>query len=95
MFCFFWPKLNALTCCAIRTATYFDGLWSFISNITLLQVIRTLDPKHISGAAPEVQALRNQLQEKDRLIEHLEVSFWTFGFQQPQSLCACITADGT
>ncbi|XP_064625842.1 protein Hook homolog 3-like [Lineus longissimus] len=35
-------------------------------------VIRTLDPKQNPGAAPEVQALRNQLQDKDRLIEHLE-----------------------
>jgi len=35
-------------------------------------VIKTLDPKHNSGPAPEVQALRNQLQEKDRLLDHLE-----------------------
>ncbi|XP_074642700.1 protein Hook homolog 3-like isoform X2 [Tubulanus polymorphus] len=35
-------------------------------------VIRTLDPKFNPSATPEVQALRNQLQEKDRLIEHLE-----------------------
>ncbi|XP_077981003.1 protein Hook homolog 3-like isoform X2 [Glandiceps talaboti] len=35
-------------------------------------VIRTLDPKQNPGAAPEVQALRNQLSEKQKLIEHLE-----------------------
>ncbi|XP_070564439.1 protein Hook homolog 3-like isoform X3 [Ptychodera flava] len=35
-------------------------------------VIRTLDPKQNPGAAPEVQALRNQLSEKHKLIEHLE-----------------------
>lgn len=35
-------------------------------------VIRTLDPKHNQGSGVEVQALKNQLQEKERLIEHLE-----------------------
>nr|XP_006824324.1 PREDICTED: protein Hook homolog 3-like [Saccoglossus kowalevskii] len=35
-------------------------------------VIRTLDPKQNPGAAPEVQALKNQLTEKQKLIEHLE-----------------------
>ena len=32
-----------------------------------------MDPKHASSG-PEVQALRNQLQEKERHIEQLEVS---------------------
>ena len=32
-----------------------------------------MDPKH-AGSGPEVQALRNQLQEKERHIEQLEVS---------------------
>ncbi|XP_033124508.1 protein Hook homolog 3-like isoform X2 [Anneissia japonica] len=35
-------------------------------------VIRTLDPKHNPGSAPEIQALKNQLQEKQRTIELLE-----------------------
>ncbi len=32
-----------------------------------------MDPKH-AGSGPELQALRNQLQEKERHIEQLEVS---------------------
>ncbi|XP_062844763.1 protein Hook homolog 3 [Trichomycterus rosablanca] len=35
-------------------------------------VIRTLDPKQNQGSAPEVQALKNQLQEKDRMLHSLE-----------------------
>ncbi|XP_078532464.1 protein Hook homolog 3 isoform X1 [Lissotriton helveticus] len=35
-------------------------------------VIRTLDPKQNQGSAPEVQALKNQLQERDRTIHTLE-----------------------
>lgn len=35
-------------------------------------VIKTLDPKQNPNAAPEVSALRSQLNEKDRLIETLE-----------------------
>ena len=35
-------------------------------------VIKTLDPKQNPNAAPEMNALRNQLTEKDRLIENLE-----------------------
>ncbi|XP_072619459.1 protein Hook homolog 3 isoform X3 [Vulpes vulpes] len=35
-------------------------------------VIRTLDPKQNQGAAPEIQALKNQLQERDRLFHSLE-----------------------
>ena len=35
-------------------------------------VIKTLDPKQNPNAAPEMSALRNQLGEKDRLIETLE-----------------------
>lgn len=38
-----------------------------------LQVIRTLDPKQNQGSGPEVQALKNQLQEKDRMLLSLEV----------------------
>uniref|UniRef100_A0A8C1U339 Hook C-terminal domain-containing protein n=1 Tax=Cyprinus carpio TaxID=7962 RepID=A0A8C1U339_CYPCA len=37
-------------------------------------VIKTLDPKQKSSAPPaEVQVLKNQLTEKDRKIQHLEV----------------------
>uniref|UniRef100_A0A8C7EZW7 Protein Hook homolog 3 n=1 Tax=Oncorhynchus kisutch TaxID=8019 RepID=A0A8C7EZW7_ONCKI len=35
-------------------------------------VIRTLDPKQNQGSAPEVQALKNQLQEKERMLHSLE-----------------------
>lgn len=36
-------------------------------------VIRTLDPKHNTASSSEVQILRNQLQEKTKIIEHLEM----------------------
>ncbi|KAL9950637.1 hypothetical protein ACROYT_G043164 [Oculina patagonica] len=35
-------------------------------------VIKTLDPKQNTGSQPEVQLLKNQVQEKDKIIEHLE-----------------------
>ncbi|KAJ3605457.1 hypothetical protein NHX12_027503 [Muraenolepis orangiensis] len=35
-------------------------------------VIRTLDPKQNQGSGPEVLALKNQLQEKDRMLHSLE-----------------------
>ncbi|XP_030673070.1 protein Hook homolog 3 isoform X3 [Nomascus leucogenys] len=38
-------------------------------------VIRTLDPKQNQGAAPEIQALKNQLQERDRLFHSLEKEY--------------------
>lgn len=39
-----------------------------------LQVIRTLDPKQNQGSGPEVQALKNQLQEKEKMLHSLEVT---------------------
>lgn len=36
-------------------------------------MIRTLDPKQNQGSGPEVQALKNQLQEKERMLHTLEV----------------------
>lgn len=51
-----------------------------VMGTCLLQVIRTLDPKQNQGSGPEVQALKNQLQEKDRMLHSLEVikcSSWT------------------
>uniref|UniRef100_A0A672ZMP8 Protein Hook homolog 3 n=1 Tax=Sphaeramia orbicularis TaxID=375764 RepID=A0A672ZMP8_9TELE len=36
-------------------------------------VIRTLDPKQNQGSGPEVQALKNQLQEKERMLHSLEM----------------------
>lgn len=36
-------------------------------------MIRTLDPKQNQGSGPEVQALKNQLQEKERMLHSLEV----------------------
>ncbi|XP_051785740.1 protein Hook homolog 3 isoform X2 [Erpetoichthys calabaricus] len=38
-------------------------------------VIRTLDPKQNQGSAPEVQALKNQLQERERMIHCLEKEY--------------------
>ncbi|XP_068032986.1 protein Hook homolog 3 isoform X4 [Anomalospiza imberbis] len=38
-------------------------------------VIRTLDPKQNQGAAPEIQALKNQLQERDRMLHSLEKEY--------------------
>ncbi|XP_060263047.1 protein Hook homolog 3 isoform X2 [Ovis aries] len=38
-------------------------------------VIRTLDPKQNQGAAPEIQALKNQLQERDRQFHSLEKEY--------------------
>lgn len=35
-------------------------------------VIKTLDPKQNQGSQPEIQLLKNQVQEKDKVIEHLE-----------------------
>ncbi|KAM3599941.1 uncharacterized protein V6R79_014134 [Siganus canaliculatus] len=35
-------------------------------------VIRTLDPKQNQGSGPEVQALKNQLQERERMLHSLE-----------------------
>ncbi|TKC35118.1 hypothetical protein EI555_020580, partial [Monodon monoceros] len=38
-------------------------------------VIRTLDPKQNQGAAPEIQALKNQLHERDRQFHSLEKEY--------------------
>lgn len=38
-------------------------------------VIRTLDPKQNQGSAPEVQALKNQLQERERMFHSLEKEY--------------------
>ncbi|XP_060619670.2 protein Hook homolog 3 isoform X2 [Anolis sagrei] len=38
-------------------------------------VIRTLDPKQNQGSAPEIQALKNQLQERERMFHSLEKEF--------------------
>ena len=35
-------------------------------------VIKTLDPKHNPAAAPEINILRAQLSEKDKVIDELE-----------------------
>uniref|UniRef100_A0A672JK33 Calponin-homology (CH) domain-containing protein n=1 Tax=Salarias fasciatus TaxID=181472 RepID=A0A672JK33_SALFA len=50
-------------------------------------VIRTLDPKQNQGSGPEVQALKNQLQEKDRMLHSLEVNpFLCFGRDHEEKL---------
>ena len=46
----------------------------FLTSTLLLQVIHSLDPKKNLGTGPEVLALKNQLSEKERLIEHMEVT---------------------
>ncbi|KAF4533458.1 hypothetical protein B566_EDAN001185 [Ephemera danica] len=38
-------------------------------------VIKSLDPKQSNGSSPEVADLRNQLQEKERIIENLEKEY--------------------
>ncbi|XP_030639800.1 protein Hook homolog 3 [Chanos chanos] len=38
-------------------------------------VIRTLDPKQNQGSAPEVQVLKNQLQERERMLHSLEKEY--------------------
>ncbi|XP_075050639.1 protein Hook homolog 3 isoform X1 [Mixophyes fleayi] len=38
-------------------------------------VIRTLDPKQNQGTGPEIQALKNQLQERDKMFHSLEKEF--------------------
>ena len=38
-------------------------------------VIKTLDPKHNPGLVPDVATLRQQLRDKERHIEQLEVVF--------------------
>ncbi|XP_066460591.1 protein Hook homolog 3 isoform X1 [Eleutherodactylus coqui] len=38
-------------------------------------VIRTLDPKQNQGTGPEIQALKNQLQEKDKMFHSLEKEY--------------------
>ncbi|XP_071207600.1 protein Hook homolog 3-like isoform X1 [Salvelinus alpinus] len=38
-------------------------------------VIRTLDPKQNQGSAPEVQTLKNQLQERERMLHSLEKDY--------------------
>ncbi|KAM8960433.1 protein Hook homolog 3 [Pelodytes ibericus] len=38
-------------------------------------VIRTLDPKQNQGSGPEIQALKNQLQERDKMFLSLEKEF--------------------
>ena len=35
-------------------------------------VIKTLDPKHNPSAAPEINILRAQISEKDKVIDELE-----------------------
>lgn len=42
--------------------------------VFIVQVIKTLDPKQPPlTVSPDVQALKNQLTERDRKIQHLEV----------------------
>lgn len=53
-------------------------LQDLIKLFFFLQVIRTLDPKQNQGAAPEIQALKNQLQERDRMFHSLEVVILMF-----------------
>lgn len=68
------------------------------------QVIKTLDPKLPVNSSPDIRALKNQLSEKERKIQHLEVNsciwtsngrWWRRGshvkriFYQPASACFC------
>jgi len=43
-------------------------------SVFCLQVIKTLDPKQQPAtASPDIEAMKNQLTEKERKIQHLEV----------------------
>lgn len=55
---------------------------SVVLEISVLcsQVIKTLDPKQPVNSAPDIQALKNQLSEKERKIQHLEVD--TFDYDE-------------
>lgn len=64
-----------------RISTHTDNS----AHMCVFQVIKTLDPKQKSNVVPaEVQALKNQLTEKDRKIQHLEVRH-----TQTHSLLVC------
>ena len=56
-----------------------------------LQVINTLDPKNHQGSGGiDVQALRHQIQEKDRIIEHMEVRMHSLYTHSATNLyCTC------
>lgn len=51
----------------------FSGIFVF-NQSSVLQVIKTLDPKQ-PAVSPDIQALKNQLTEKERKIQHLEVFY--------------------
>uniref|UniRef100_A0A9J7Z0F7 Hook microtubule tethering protein 3 n=1 Tax=Cyprinus carpio carpio TaxID=630221 RepID=A0A9J7Z0F7_CYPCA len=55
-------------------------------------VIRTLDPKQNQGSAPEVQALKNQLQERERMMHTLEKEYDKTKTQRDQEEKLIVTA---
>lgn len=58
-------------------------------RVLRVQVIRTLDPKQNQGSAPEVQALKNQLQERERMLHSLEVTHTLTINTHTVLLCYC------
>ena len=57
----------------IKSRPVYNVLQEKNTNVLLVQVINTMDPKQ-QPAAPHTQALKNQLTEKERRILHLEVT---------------------
>lgn len=71
----YWPQVNYLLHGGRYPAMHAVGVGkcTWCDWMCRLQVIRTLDPKQNQGSGPEVQALKNQLQEKERMLHSLEV----------------------
>lgn len=55
------------------------------------QVIKTLDPNQPANSSPDIQALKNQLSEKERKIHHLEVNLFV---SPAMMLCVRVAAAG-
>lgn len=53
-------------------------------------MIKTLDPKQPVTATPEIQALKNQLTEKERKIQHLEVSVFCLDDKKNSGHCGSL-----
>lgn len=67
------PLFLALAWGLNRFRSYLGAVW------ILPQVIKKLDPKQQPHVVPlEIQALKNQLQEKEKKITHLEASASSF-----------------
>lgn len=79
---------------SIVSLTLFKGGQCQISEVRkcpfCAQVIKTLDPKQPVTATPEIQALKNQLTEKERKIQHLEVSVFCLDDKKNSGHCGSL-----